>query len=172
MPLFRFEFMRLVGWRAAIFAVVLVVMAVLLGGGWYVSNEIRDRALKPKQDDPRPNLEVIALREDQITLRVTAQTDNDWTKGGIWGLRWDGGYAQVSEILHISDQQVVRKFQPLMGKPEPGDMVGLYLFAFPDDPHKAFGLPTEKVSFSSPLGAFPAWFNRGVSYHLGHLRAW
>ncbi|MDA2930374.1 lysophospholipase [Acidobacteria bacterium AH-259-O06] len=154
--------MRLLRWRAAIFAVVLVVMAVLLGGGWYVSNEIRDRALKPKQDDPRPNVEVITLEEDQITLHVTPQTDrDDWTKGGIWGLRWEGGYAQVGEILHISDQQVVRKFRPLMGKPEPGDMVGLYLFAFPDDPQLAFGLPTQKMSFSSPLGAFPAWFMEG-----------
>jgi len=142
--------------------ILIVLIAVLLGGGWYFSNSVRDTALQPKRVDLRPQLEVVALREDRITLGVTGEHQNDdWRKDGIWGLRWNEGYAQVGEIIDINDQEVVREFVPLTGNLRIGDRVGLYIFAFPDDPEKAFGLPTRKVSYSSPLGQFPAWFIEG-----------
>jgi len=138
------------------------LIAVLLGGGWYFSNVVRDAGLRPKRVDLRPQLEVVALGEDRITLGVTGELQNDdWRTNGIWGLRWDEGYAQVGGIIDINDQEVVREFAPLMGNLSIGDRVGLYIFAFPDDPEKAFGLPTRKLSYVSPLGQFPAWFIEG-----------
>ncbi|MDA2933928.1 lysophospholipase [Acidobacteria bacterium AH-259-D05] len=139
----------------------VVLLLVLLGGGWFFSDLVKEAALRPRLDDLRPQLEVVALEEDRITLRLTGPSNDDWTKDGIWGLRWDGGYGQVGRILKIDDQQVVREFFPLMGNLKTGDMVGLYIFAFPDDPDKAFGLLTQKVFYSSPLGQFPAWFIDG-----------
>jgi len=149
---------------AFLLAILIVLIAVLLGGGWYFSNVVRDTALLPKRVDLRPQLEVVALGGDRITLGVTGELQNDdWRKNGIWGLRWDEGYAQVGGIIDISDQEVVREFLPLMGNLSIGDRVGLYIFAFPDDPEKAFGLPTRKLSYASPLGQFPAWFIEGSS---------
>ncbi len=143
-------------------SILLVLIAVLLGGGWYFSNVVRDAGLRPKRVDLRPQLEVVALGEDRITLGVTGELQNDdWRTNGIWGLRWDEGYAQVGGIIDINDQEVVREFAPLMGNLSIGDRVGLYIFAFPDDPEKAFGLPTRKLSYVSPLGQFPAWFIEG-----------
>ena len=149
---------------AVLLFILIVLIAVLLGGGWYFSNVVRDAGLHPKRVDLRPQLEVVALGEDRITLGVTGELRNDdWRTNGIWGLRWDAGYAQVGGIIDINDQEVVREFAPLMGKLSIGDRVGLYIFAFPDDPEQAFGLPTQKVSYSSGLGQFPAWLIEGFS---------
>ena len=49
-------------------SILIVLIAVLLGGGWYLSNLVRDTALQPKRVDLRPQLEVIAVGEDRITL--------------------------------------------------------------------------------------------------------
>jgi len=151
--------------HTAVFLFILIVLiAVLLGGGWYLSNLVRDTALQPKRDDLRPQLEVVSLGESRITLGVTGEVQNDdWRTNGIWGLRWDEGYAQVGGIIDINDQEVVREFAPLMGNLSIGDRVGLYIFAFPDDPQQTFGLPTRKVFYSSPLGQFPAWLIEGSS---------
>ena len=149
---------------AVLLSILIVLIAVVLGGGWYISNVVRDVGLQPKRVDLRPQLEVVALGEDRITLGVTGELRNDdWRTNGIWGLRWDAGYAQVGGIIDINDQEVVREFAPLMGKLSIGDRVGLYIFAFPDDPEQAFGLPTRKLSYSSGLGQFPAWFIEGSS---------
>jgi len=149
---------------AFLLSILIVLIAVLLGGGWYFSNVVRDTALLPKRLDLRPQLEVVALGEDRITLGVNGEHQNDdWRQNGIWGLRWDEGYAQVGGIIDINDQEVVREFLPLMGNLNIGDRVGLYIFTFPDDPEKAFGLPTRKLSYASPLGQFPAWFIEGSS---------
>ena len=143
-------------------SILILLIAGALGGGWYFSNLVRDAGLRPKRVDLRPELEVVALGEGRITLRVTGELHNDdWKKDGIWGLRWDEGYAQVGKIVEINDQEVVREFYPFMGNLRIGDRVGLYIFSHPDDPEEAFGLPTRKVSYSSPLGQFPAWFIEG-----------
>jgi hypothetical protein len=159
--------MRSVRWKTTIFAllsVVLVTIAVLVGWGWHVSNKLRDGVLKPKSGVCLLDLEVVDLEKDQITLRATPQTQRDaWRRDGIWGLRWKEGYAQVGEILHMDDQKVVRKFLPLSGNLKRLDKVRLDEFAFPDDPQKAFGLPTQKVVFSSPLGDFHALYIQGRS---------
>jgi pimeloyl-ACP methyl ester carboxylesterase len=143
---------------------VLVTIVVLTGAGWHASNMLRDGVLKPKRGVRPLDLEVVELEKERITLRVTPQTQKDsWRRDGIWGLRWNGGYAQVGEILHINDQKVVRKYVPLSGNLKRLDKVRLDEFAFPDNPKKAFSLPTEEVVFSSPLGDFRALYIKGRS---------
>jgi pimeloyl-ACP methyl ester carboxylesterase len=143
-------------------SILMILIAVLLGGGWYFSNVVRDAGLQPKRVDLRPQLEVVALQEARITLGVTGELQNDdWRTDGIWGLRWNEGYALVGGIVDINDQEVVREFVPLRGNLRIGDRVGLYIFSRPDDPEEAFGLPAQTVSYSSPLGQFPAWFIEG-----------
>ena len=126
---------------------------------------LKDRALVPDRSVPRHDLEVVAIEEGRVTLRATAQAKEDgpWTKDGIWGLSWDGGYDQVGAIHEISDQQVVRDFVPITGNPKIGENVRLDSFAFPGDPQQALGLPFEEVFISTPLGDFPSWFVDGSS---------
>ena len=78
-----------------------------------------------------------------------------------WGLRRDPGYDRVGAILEISDQQVVREYVSLAGDLRTGEMVSMDGFAFPTDPREAHDIPFEEVSFTSPIGDFPAWFVDG-----------
>ena len=146
-------------------AVVLLAIIGLGGIGWYYSGVLRNDALVVDHTSSEPDLDVVAIGEGQVTLRVTDRTKSDgpWTKSGIWGLEWDGGYDQVGAILEISDQEVLRERFPITGKLELGEAVRLDSFAFPDDPQTAYGLPFEEVAFPSPLGEFPAWFLDGSS---------
>jgi pimeloyl-ACP methyl ester carboxylesterase len=146
--------------------IVLGVILIATGavGGFYMSNMIRDGVLEPKLGNRPFDLKVISIGEGRVTLQTTTQTANDdWRKDGIWGLRWENGYAQVNEILNSSKQLVERRFIPLTGYLKRGDMVRVDAFAFPDNPHEAFGVPIQEVSFSSPLGSFPAYFINGYN---------
>ena len=132
-------------------------------------NLIRDEVLRPRQGVRPLDLEVIELAEDRITLGVIPEIEayqqvrDEWKKSGLLGLRWDEGYAQVGEILKLDEQQVVREFSPMMGSLKPGDRVRTELWPYADEPSKVFGLATLKVSYSSPLGEFPAYFFDGTS---------
>ena len=157
------RFIRLKTLIPVLLTVGIVATAALAAGGWYYSGVLKDGALVVDHEPSQPDLEVVAIGGGQVTLRMTseAKADGSWTKDGIWGLEWDEGYAQVGTILEIDDQQAVRELFPMMGTLEIGDAVRLDSFAFPDDPQTALGLSYEDVSFSSPLGDFPAWFIDG-----------
>jgi len=161
--------MRIVEWRATILVFLALAATVTGGGGISMWNLIRDEVFKPREGVRPLDLEVLELGEDRITLGVIpeietyAQVRDEWKRSGLWGLRWEEGYAQVGEILRIDEQQVVREFSPIMGDLKPGDRVRTELWPYADDPDKVFGLTTLKVSFFSTLGEFPAYFIDGTS---------
>lgn len=142
----------------ALFVVVLIAIVGLVGGGWYYSNVLRNSALVVDHDPSEPDLEVAGITGRQVTLRVTGQAESDgpWTKDGIWGLEWEGGYARVGRILEVTDEDVLREFFPVTGDLRNGDLVRLDSFSFEGTPQVALGIPFEEVAFSSPLGKFPA----------------
>ena len=157
---------RLFPWKVlllALLGIVVVGSAGVAGGGWYYSDQLRDEVLVPGNDPSEPDLKVLALEGGVVTLGVTPETSKDgyWTEDAVFGLEWEGGYGQVGAILEIDDQQVVREFSPLHGAPEVGDAARLDSFVFPGDPQQAHGIPFEEVTFTSPLGDFPAWFVDG-----------
>jgi pimeloyl-ACP methyl ester carboxylesterase len=139
-----------------------IIVIIMMGGGFYVSDMIKDDVFRSKKANCPFDLKVTSVGEGRITLQKTPKTvNNNWRKDGIWGLRWSGGYAQISEILNSSNQHVERKLTLLTGNLKCGDMVRIDSFAFPDDPQVAFGVPIRKVFFSSPLSKFPAYFIKG-----------
>ena len=159
--------MRFVRSKIAIFGLLaaLLVAIVLVGGGWYVADILKNDGLLLEHEDPELDMVVADVGEGRVTLRVTSDTSGDgsWIRPGIWGLESAEGYDQVGAILEISDQHVVREYLPIEGNLRSGEMVRVEGGAFPGDPWVAFGLPFEDVSFSSPLGEFDAWFVDGSS---------
>ena len=144
-------------------SITLVASVGLLGFGYYYAELLKDGALKPDREPAELDLEVAALDEGRVTLRLTdkADEDGDWTQPGTFGLEWADGYAQVGKILDRDDEQVVREFFPGQGTLRVGDVVRLDSFAFPDDPQQAHGIPFKEVTFPAELGNFPAWFVDG-----------
>lgn len=162
--------MRITKRRATILLfLTLAAITVAGGGGVFMWNLLRDEVFKPREGVRPLDLEVMELGEDRITLGVVpevetyAQVRDEWKKSGLWGLRWDEGYAQVGEILKLDERQVVREFSPISGDLKAGDRVRTELWPYADDPSRVFGLNTRKVSFSSPLGEFPAYLIDGTS---------
>ncbi len=146
----------------SVLAVVLLAMVVLVGGGWYFSGEISKATLKVDHSKRLPDLEVVELSADRVTLRTTADTKSiDWQTEGVWGIECEDGYGQVGEIIDLKGQTVVRKYIPLDGGLEIGDRVRVDSCAFPGDPLQAHGIAFEEVYFSSTLGSFPAWYVEG-----------
>ena len=157
---------RLWTWKVllpVIVGVMLIAVAGLAVAGWYYSDQLRQRVLEPDRSPATPDLEVIGLPEDRVTLRPRPGTDKDgdWTRDGVYGLQWNDGYGQVGAIVEIDDEHVVREFVPMQGGLEVGDLVRLDSFAWPSDPQHAFGISFEEVTFASPLSDFPAWFVGG-----------
>ncbi len=139
---------RIVAWVVGV--ALFLSATTLLGGGWYLSDVLKEGALMPHRAAPRPDLEVVAATEGLVTLRLKPTTDNDglWKREGIWGLTWEAGYGQVGAIRSIGEREVVREFFPLRGEPRTGESARLEGFAFPGDPQKAFGLAFREVSYS------------------------
>ena len=144
-------------------ALLLVAIVGVAAGGWYYSNVLKNDALVVDHTPSEPDLEVIAVGEGRVTLGVTDRTKSDgpWTKDGIWGLEWNGGYAQVGAIFEIDDREVLREFLLVTGDLSAGETVRLDSYSFAGDPQTARGLPFEEVAYSSPLGDFPGWFLDG-----------
>ena len=159
--------MRFARSKIAIFGLLaaLLVVIVLVGGGWYVADILENDGLLLDHEDPELDMVVADIGEGRVTLRVTSDTSEDgpWIRPGIWGLEGAEGYDQVGAILEISDQHVVREYRPVGGNLRSGERVRVDGDTFPGDPWAAFGLPFENVSFSSPLGEFNAWFVDGSS---------
>ena len=160
--------MRIMRWKILILMFLvagLVSMAVLVGGGWYVADILRNDGLLPDHEQPKLDMVVAGIGEGEVILNVTSDTSTDgpWMRRGIWGLKSADGYDQVGAILEISDQHVVREYLPLKGILRTGESVHVEGTAFPGDPQVAFGFTFENVTFSSPLGDFDAWFIDGSS---------
>jgi len=146
-----------------IIGVAFVGAGALAGFGLYYSESLKSGALEPDHGPQKLDLRVAALDDERITLAVTteANRDGDWTKPGIFGIEWPGGYAQAGPILQMDSGSVAREFKPVNGDLKLGDAVRLDSFGFPGDPLEAQRIPFEDVTFSSELGALPAWLVKG-----------
>lgn len=145
-------------------AVLLIVLVAFVGGGFYFSNLIREGAFVVDREEEKFTLEVAAVGDGRITLRMTDETDKDgdWRRKGIYGLESEQGYNRLGEILELTDDQVVREFTHFNGEElVTGQMVRVDPFAYPGDPLTAHGIPFEEVTYSSPVGDLTAWFIDG-----------
>ena len=81
--------------------IVLLACVGFLGAGWYYSVALKDRALDPDHEPDKLDLRVLALQDGLVTLSATseAQEDGDWTRDGVFGLQWEGGYGRVGDIV-------------------------------------------------------------------------
>ncbi len=97
------------------------------------------------------------------TLSIESSDSSEATMlraSSTYGVNWKGGYGRVSGPVVSQDRDaVVRRFDVATGSPpQTGTKASIDLVAFPDDPRFALGPKVEEVTYTSPLGRFPAYF--------------
>jgi uncharacterized protein len=135
----------------------LAVLVVVVGTGWYYSDQIRSDLLTAKNEPPEYDTRVIEVTDDRVTLEAT----DDTVQPGTYGLEWADGYGQILDITERTGDRVVRDFRLLEGTLTPDQRVRVRSAAFPGDPSQAFGMAFSHVAYSSDLGRFPAWLVEG-----------
>jgi uncharacterized protein len=149
--------------RRLLIGVLAFVVLFYVGGGFYFSNVLNERALDGaalrKTLDPDYDLVVRDVAGDAITITPDGDPGS-LDQEGVFGLRWEGGYGQVSAILGTEGDEVTRRFLLISGgPPSDGTPAQLEVRAWPD-PESA-GLASQDVVVQGPLGDYPAWFVPG-----------
>lgn len=146
----------------SISALILLIIVFFVGGGWYFSDQIKDGTIEVNHNKPAFDLEVADIDGNQVTLLTNPDTRaTDWQAEGVWGIECSGGYGQVSEIIDLKDQSVIRKYTALKGNLKAGDKIRFDAYAFPGDPLQSHGIQFDEVYYSSDVGNFPAWYIDG-----------
>lgn len=154
--------------------VVLVVVAAAGWGGigWYYSDEILAAPPPGEHDWP---LEVVAVDDDQVTLRGDADDDLQ-----VVGLEWADGYARVGTVTHVAEvvlptateaveedaaaaitQDVTRTLAPYPDVPEVGDAARLDANAAPLDLAAVTDLDARTIALDGELGPLPTTYVPG-----------
>ncbi|HET7737024.1 MAG TPA: alpha/beta fold hydrolase [Tepidiformaceae bacterium] len=146
-------------------AVIALVAAFHIGGGWYFASQLDRRALSAaeRRESLAPDYDLRIVAVDDRTITIARSDEDDALRlEGVWGLAWEGGYGQLRDILSEDAGAVVRSFEVLRGEPPaPGVLAELDRRAFPGDPNEGFGIPFQDVVFEGDVGQFPAWFIDG-----------
>ncbi|NQV07021.1 alpha/beta hydrolase [bacterium] len=141
-------------WAATIALTVLVLG--LAAATWYFSGLIDDGLLQSEAWVPDRNVEVSAIGPTWVSVSVT----EDSIAPGVWGIEWEGGYAEVGPILALTAETVDRELIAVDGNLVPGTMVAWDPFAFRTDPADR-GVGYTTVDVAGPLGDYPAWYVPG-----------
>ena len=142
--------MRRLAWVAT--ALVVLALAATVGVGWYYSGEILDVEVP---GEVTYDTRVVAATQDRVTLEANPES----LLPGTYGLDAPEAYAQVGPILAKDGDEVTRRLTPLVGRVQPGDVVDIDGYAYPDDPAEAFDFEVEEVTVEAPLGEQPAWLS-------------
>ena len=148
-----------------IIALFAAIGAVAVAYGVHLSNLVRNGSLSSQHKTPPYDIIASVDAENQITLRAMNEDTGtvDMHHDGIFGIVSADGYGQVGRILRRGDGYAVREYKPLTATIGATAEARLDIYAYPDDPLTAHGIPYKKVTYESELGQCPAWFIPGRS---------
>jgi pimeloyl-ACP methyl ester carboxylesterase len=143
----------------AVVSVLLLVSAVVLGGGWYYSGQLLEPAnAVPDYPDTAvgtagtPDRPAVLLAESSVTVLP-----------GTWALVWEGGEARVGPVQSRPDGKVERPLLDGTAPPQEGTKVRLEAAVWTSDPKAAHGLDFSEVQIATDLGNAPAWLVPGTT---------
>ena len=149
--------------------VVLAWVALIAAGalvyGFHLSNIIYRATLSSRHKTPP--VDIIASSEGDGRIMLHAIGENgeamDLRHEGVFGIITASGYGQVGDILERKRGYAVRKYTPITAVIGVSEAARLDIYAYPDNPKTAHGIPFQTVRYQSELGECPAWFVPGVS---------
>jgi pimeloyl-ACP methyl ester carboxylesterase len=127
----------------------VLVLGAAFGVAWYFA----DVTGSVDHTIERP-LTATLVGADRVRLPATG----DALLPGRYGLEWDGGFAEIGDVVGRDGAGVVRSFTSVRGTLAPGTRVRVDPYAYGGDPRTALGLAFRNVSVRDDLGDFPAWY--------------
>lgn len=151
-----------VGILIALFAATGVVVVAY---GVHLSNLVRNGSLSSQHKTPPYDIIASIDGDERILLRAMNEDTGamDLHHDGVFGIVSADGYGQVGRILRRGEGYAVREYKPLTTTIGATADVRLDIYAYPDNPLAAHGIPYKEVTYESELGHCPAWFITGRS---------
>src|SRR5215470_3688000 len=153
-------------------AVISLVVAFFVGGGWYLADKIRSEALAVESAAAMPaydDVQIVELSSGQVQLRAIGD-EPALVKPELYGIAWQGGIGRLGASATVSGDVVTRPLTVTVGlAPSVGQLAGLDKSFFLGDPRTALGIPVQDVVVEGPLGPLPAWYfpGRGSTFVVG-----
>ena len=110
------------------------------------------------------DLQVTAISDETVTLRTAARKPAIAPDAsGRYRLEASRGSGYAGRVIDSNGVIAIREYTPGPGEIRAGDYARLDAYGHSVDPFEAHKIPFEDVTFSSPLGTFPAWYVAGKS---------
>jgi pimeloyl-ACP methyl ester carboxylesterase len=131
----------------------------------YLGRRLQRDGFSPAHDRARVgtlDLQVTAISDQTVTLRAAARkTSIGPDAAGRYRLEGARGSGNAGRVIESNGVIAVREYTPGTGEIRAGDYVRLDAYSHAEDPLDSHGMEFETVTFSSPLGQFPAWYVPG-----------
>ncbi|GAA2487868.1 hypothetical protein [Terrabacter carboxydivorans] len=145
-------------WKWWLGAVVGLVLAAHLVGGWYLAGRIDTQVLAATPGTTTPaydDAQVVSLEGDHVTLRRGRDAAANFEATASYGLAWPGGTGHVGPASVNPDGTVTRPLDIVTGvRPKAGQGAAMERAYYFGDPSSAFGLKTRTVT----IAGAPAWY--------------
>jgi hypothetical protein len=157
-------------WKAIawlIGAILILVFAFYVVGGWYFSGEIYSGALQvhpPEAGD----LDIMLDRGEENALVLRGDDDAaNLLADGRFGLMWESGESLIDGILGADTAGTLSTVyrERVAGEPipAPGSAVRLDSYVWSGDPQAALGIPFTEITYQVEGGQADAWYVEGTS---------
>lgn len=139
-------------------AVVFLVLAVHLAGGWYFAGRIDTQVLAVTPGTTTPafdDAQVVSLEGNHVTLRRGIDAAANFDATASYALAWPGGTGHVGPASVNPDGTVTRPLDLVTGvPPKAGQGAAMERAYYLGDPSSALGLTTRTVT----IAGAPAWY--------------
>ena len=147
-------------------ALLATTGAVVVAYGVHLSNLVRNGSLSSEHGTPPYDIVACIDTDSRIHLRAKDENEGamDLHHDGVFGIVSADGYGQVGHIIERREGYALREYKPLtttIGGASTNARLDIY--AYPDNPLTAHGIPYKKVIYESELGECPAWYIPGES---------
>ncbi len=151
-----------VGILIALFATTGVVVVAY---GVHLSNLVRNGSLS--SEHRTPPYDIVASIDTNGRIHLRAMDENagamDLHHDGVFGIVSAEGYGQVGHIIERGEDYALREYKPLTATISTTSDARFDIYAYPDNPLTAHGMPYKEVTYESELGESPAWYIPGGS---------
>ena len=141
------------------------ITAVIVAYGIHLSKLVRNGSLSSEHRTPPYDIFASTDTDGRIHLRAMDEKAGamDLYHDGVLGIVSADGYGQVGDIIERGEGYAIREYTPLTTTIDATADARLDIYAYPDNPLTAHGIPYKKVTYESELGECPAWYIPGGS---------